>query len=289
MPQWQRLFSALREQDVDVSERDMPLPVAGGDISAAWQITAADQSVFLKTGPLTAYDMFLAEADGLRELAHANALRVPKVLGCVASTNECLLALEWIDLELATPATEALLGQRLAKQHRHTAEQFGWKRDNTIGSTLQQNNWSDDWVQFYAERRLGYQLELAAKNGYTGVLQSEGLRLLDNLGYYFSNYWPEASLLHGDLWAGNWASSNGEPVVFDPAVYYGDRENDLAMTELFGGFTQTFYAAYDDAWPMSPGSDQRMLLYQLYYMLNHLNLFGASYLPRVERLFFELR
>lgn len=289
MPQWQSLFSALRELDVDVSERDMPRPVTGGDISAAWQITAADQSVFLKTGPLSAYDMFLAEAEGLRELAQADALRVPKVLGCVASVHECVLALEWIDFQLAVPATEALLGLRLAKQHQFTADRFGWKRDNTIGSTPQRNSWCDDWIQFFAEHRLGFQLELAAKNGYTGVLQSDGSRLLDNLGCYFSDYWPEASLLHGDLWAGNWASCNGEPVVFDPAVYYGDRETDLAMTKLFGGFTNSFYAAYDDVWPMSPGSEQRMLIYQLYHMLNHLNLFGASYLPRVERLFSALR
>jgi fructosamine-3-kinase len=119
----------------------------------------------------------------------------------VAPTNECLLALEWNDLELATRDTEALLGQRLANQHRYTAEQFGWKRDNTIGSTLQQSNWRDDWVRFYAERRPGYQLDLAAKNGYAGALQNDGRRLLDNLGYYFSDYWLEASLLHGDIWA----------------------------------------------------------------------------------------
>ncbi len=289
MPQWQSLFSALREQDVDVSERDMPRPVAGGEISAAWQANAANQSVFLKTGPLDAFEMFSAEADGLRELAMADAIRVPKVLGCVSSSSESLLALEWLDFELSTPAAETELGIRLAKQHHHTAKQFGWERNNTIGSTLQQNEWSDDWIKFYAEHRLGYQLELAAKNGFTGVLQRDGRRVLDNVAHFFGDYWPEASLLHGDLWSGNWASSKGEPVIFDPAVYYGDRESDLAMTRLFGGFSQNFYAAYEDVWPLASGAENRMLLYQLYHLLNHLNLFGASYLVRVERMLAMLR
>jgi len=175
-----------------------------------------------------------------------------------------------------------LLGKQLAKQHRFCAEQFGWSRDNTIGSTPQHNSWSDDWVSFFAERRLGFQLELAAQNGFAGDLQSQGRQLIDNLGYFFSDYWPEASLLHGDLWGGNWASSNGRPVIFDPAVYYGDRESDIAMTRLFGGFGREFYAAYEEAWPTTSGSEKRTRLYQLYHVLNHLNLFGASYLGRAQ-------
>jgi fructosamine-3-kinase len=118
---------------------------------------------------------------------------------------------------------------------------------------------------------------LAAENGFTGELQQEGDRLLSNLGQFFDGYWPEASLLHGDLWGGNWASSGGEPVIFDPAVYYGDRESDIAMTKLFGGFSTEFYRAYEDAWPLAAGSEKRILLYQLYHVLNHLNLFGQSY------------
>jgi fructosamine-3-kinase len=121
---------------------------------------------------------------------------------------------------------------------------------------------------------------LAAENGFTGELQQEGDRLLSNLGQFFNGYWPEASLLHGDLWGGNWASSGGEPVLFDPAVYYGDRESDIAMTKLFGGFSAEFYHAYEEAWPLAAGSEKRILLYQLYHVLNHLNLFGQSYLGR---------
>jgi len=280
MPEWQSLFSVLRDNDIKVSLHDMPRPVGGGDISAAWRIKAEENSVFLKTGPAESLQMFQAEADGLRELQKADAVRVPRVLGCVSSGTECILALEWIDFELAEGATEKLLGQQLAKQHRYCAERFGWHRDNTIGSTPQRNLWNDDWLEFMVEDRLGFQLELAAENGFTGDLQIEGAALCKNLGQFFAGYWPEASLLHGDLWGGNWAAADGAPVIFDPAVYYGDRESDIAMTKLFGGFGVPFYDAYEEAWSLAAGSGQRILLYQLYHVLNHLNLFGGSYLNR---------
>jgi fructosamine-3-kinase len=284
MPEWQSLFSVLREHDIKVSSSDMPRPVGGGDISEAWQVRTEDSPVFLKTGPAGSYDMFLAEAEGLRELERAGAVRVPRVLGCVSSGQEAILALEWISFEIGDSNTEHLLGQRLAAQHAVTAERFGWHRDNTIGATPQPNPWSDDWVKFFGKHRLGYQLDLAARNGYTGELQADGKTLIDNLGYFFSDYWPEASLLHGDLWGGNWAASGGEPVIFDPAVYYGDRESDIAMTRLFGGFGHAFYEAYESTWPMSPGSSERVRLYQLYHVLNHLNLFGTGYLVRAQQL-----
>ena len=232
--------------------------------------------------------MFLAEAEGLRELANAGAIRVPKVLGCVTSGNESMLALEWIDFEIADGDTERKLGEQLAKQHRVCQDRFGWNRDNTIGATPQPNAWSDDWVKFFGEQRLVHQLDLAARNGFHGELQIDGRTLLDNLGYFFSEYWPEPSLLHGDLWGGNWAAAGGEPIVFDPAVYYGDRESDLAMTRLFGGFGKGFYEAYEAAWPLAPGSKERALLYQLYHVLNHLNLFGAGYLGRAQELIRKL-
>jgi fructosamine-3-kinase len=224
--------------------------------------------------------MFQAEADGLRELQKAGAVRVPNVLGCISSATECMLALEWIDFELADSAAERMLGQQLAQQHRYCAERFGWHKDNTIGSSPQRNLWNDDWVEFLTEDRLAFQLELAANNGFTGELQVAGKALCKNLGQFFAGYWPEASLLHGDLWGGNWAAADGAPVIFDPAVYYGDREADIAMTKLFGGFGASFYDAYEDAWPLAAGSEQRILLYQLYHVLNHLNLFGGSYLNR---------
>lgn len=289
MPEWRTLLAALRDHDIDVSDRDMPRPVGGGDISAAWRVKAKEHPVFLKTGPADAFEMFAAEAEGLRELAKAGAIRVPQVLGCVRSTHECMLALEWISFDLPGPQTESQLGRQLAAQHRFCSERFGWHRDNTIGRTPQRNFWCEDWVEFLREERLGFQLRLAHDNGFNGALQQEGERLLADLGGYFDGYWPEASLLHGDLWGGNWASVAGEPVIFDPAVYYGDRESDIAMTQLFGGFGAAFYSAYEEAWPLANGSGARISLYQLYHVLNHLNLFGQSYLSRALAIIRALR
>ncbi len=280
MPEWQTLFSVLREHDINVSPHDMPRPVGGGDISAAWHVRSESNGVFLKTGPAASLDMFLAEADGLRELRKADAIRVPEVLGCVSSGSEAILALEWMEFELPGAGTGHMLGEQLARQHRFTTDQFGWSQNNTIGSTPQRNTWSDDWLEFFADHRLGYQLHLAERNGFTGPLQTEGTRLLRDMGGFFDGYWPEASLLHGDLWGGNWAAFDGEPVIFDPAVYYGDRESDIAMTKLFGGFDAEFYWAYEESWPLAAGSEYRIQLYQLYHVLNHLNIFGSSYLNR---------
>ncbi len=158
------------------------------------------------------------------------------------------------------------------------ASQFGWKRDNTIGSTPQRNGTSSDWVEFFRERRLRTQLDLALRNGFAGRLQERGNVLLDLMGAYFSSYRPVPSLLHGDLWGGNWGvDAAGVPLIFDPAVYYGDREADLAMTRLFGGFGNAFYTAYHSNWPLDQAAGSRRGLYNLYHVLNHANLFGGAY------------
>ena len=228
--------------------------------------------------------MFEAEADGLRELRSANAIRVPEVLGCGVENGNSFIALERFTFDRPTARTEQTLGERLAKLHRHTADRFGWFRDNTIGLTPQVNTWSDDWISFFRMHRLEFQLMLAAENGYGAELERTGRRLAKNLPELFAAYEPVPSLLHGDLWSGNWGSVGGEPVIFDPAVHYGDRESDIAMTMLFGGFGKAFYDAYETSWPMAPGHEQRLKLYQLYHVLNHLNLFGSSYLGRAKRL-----
>jgi len=172
--------------------------------------------------------------------------------------------------------------------HQSTRERFGWHRDNTIGLTPQHNAWSEDWVSFLREQRLGFQLQLAAENGFTGSLQVQGARLLKRLPVFFERYTPHAALLHGDLWGGNWACCDGAPVIFDPAVYFGDPESDLAMTRLFGGFGTAFYEAYERKAPLAPGHRERCDLYQLYHVLNHLNLFGSAYLGRAQELINKL-
>lgn len=245
--------------------------------------------VFVKKGPATALEMFEAEVDGLKELRSAGVLRVPEVYACGVSDGESFIELEHFSFDRPSANTERRFGEQLAQLHRHTRDRFGWHRDNTIGQTPQINNESDNWLNFYREHRLRYQLELAAVNGYGAQLNELGARLSDQLPRLFGAYEPEASLLHGDLWGGNWGSANGEVVIFDPAVYYGDRESDIAMTMLFGGFGADFYAAYETSWPMAPGHEQRLRLYQLYHVLNHLNLFGRSYLGRAVRLMQELQ
>ena len=232
--------------------------------------------------------MFEAEADGLRELKAAHAIRVPEVLDCGVDNGESFLAIERFAFDRPTVDTEQCLGEQLAALHRHNETRFGWYRDNTIGLTRQRNDWSDDWVEFFRVRRLEFQLDLAASNGYKADISELGERLSNCLPELFTGYEPVASLLHGDLWSGNWGSVGGEPVVFDPAVYYGDRESDIAMTMLFGGFGKAFYEAYEKAWPMAPGHEQRLKLYQLYHVLNHLNLFGGSYLEQTKSLLRDL-
>lgn len=229
--------------------------------------------------------MFEAEAQGLAALAATGTIRVPQPLCWGADEQASWLVLEHLSLRPAAAACMAALGSGLAALHACRAERFGWHRDNTIGSTPQPNAWTDSWAAFWRARRLRPQLRRAAANGYGGTLQQRGEALDLRLEQLFAGHAPCASLLHGDLWGGNAAcTAGGEAVVFDPACYYGDREADLAMTELFGGFPATFYAAYVQAWPLPPGYAVRRDLYNLYHVLNHLNLFGGSYLAQATRL-----
>jgi len=243
---------------------------------------------FVKTGPASALDMFEAEVEGLRELALASAIRVPAVIDCGIEDGRAFIALERLHFQPATPGTETLLGQQLAALHSHTEKRYGWHRDNTIGPTPQANPWTPDWLDFFRDHRLRPQLDLAARNGYSGELHSLGESLLQGLPALFDGYEPAASLCHGDLWNGNRGVADGVPVIFDPAVYYGDRESDIAMTMLFGGFGQEFYRAYERSWPMAAGHERRLRLYQLYHVLNHLNLFGSGYLGQALQMLQDL-
>ncbi len=228
--------------------------------------------------------MLEAEAAGLEELAEAAAVRVPRVLELGSAGEHAYLALEWIDLASgSSDSAQARLGEQLARQHRKSAERFGWHRDNTIGSTPQVNPWSSSWLGFFRDSRLRFQLELAERNGFGGRLQVRGRELLDRIDIFFADHQPVPALLHGDLWGGNAAADGrGAPVIFDPAVYYGDREADLAMTRLFGGFSTAFYSAYEAAWPLPESARSRVDLYNLYHVLNHLNLFGGGYARQAE-------
>jgi fructosamine-3-kinase len=285
MQDWSRIAADIgAAAGLEVSA-DSVRPVTGGCINSAWRLACADGHLFVKTNTSSALEMFEAEHDGLEELLAADALRVPRPLATGVTGGCAWIAMEWIETGRSRHGTARDLGLGLARQHRCLAEKFGWARDNTIGSTPQVNGWFSEWVEFYSQRRIRYQLDLAARNSFPGRLLEAGERLLQCVGDFFSDYRPEPSLLHGDLWGGNWAAdAEGRPFLFDPAVYYGDREADLAMTELFGGFDAEFYAAYRDAWPLDAGYRTRRDLYNLYHVLNHLNLFGTGYLGQSEAL-----
>jgi protein-ribulosamine 3-kinase len=259
--------------------------VHGGSINECYRWESDSGALFVKLAPARGSAMFEAEAAGLEELQRAQAVRVPRVMSVGTSAGKAWLALEWIQSGTPSRTTDAVLGEQLARQHRATQPAYGWSRINTIGSTPQLNDWDDNWVTFFRDRRLRYQLSLAANNGYGGRLQHRGETLLDRVSEFFSTYQPAPSLLHGDLWGGNRvADERGDPVIFDPAVYYGDREADLAMTRLFGGFGPAFYSAYESAWALDTDAAARTDLYNLYHVLNHLNLFGRGYLTEAMSL-----
>jgi protein-ribulosamine 3-kinase len=257
--------------------------VSGGNINEALRLEGTDGSrYFLKLNDARHHAMFAAEAAGLEALAASGAVRVPRAIAHGQRGNRSYLVLE--HLELQARGQDKQLGEQLAALHRCPADRFGYMQDNFIGTTPQSNAWTDDWIAFWREQRLGFQLQLAADNGYNGTLQQLGARLLDALPAFFEGYTPQPSLLHGDLWGGNHAFlADGTPVVFDPAIYYGDRESDLAMTELFGGFSAAFYDAYRSTWPLHEGYANRRDLYNLYHMLNHINLFDGGYVRQAEQ------
>lgn len=279
MPDWIAIAEQLKSAGVVVAA-DSAQAVSGGDISDAWRLRSKAGDVFLKTGPSSAVEQFAAEAEGLAEIAASGTIRVPELLANGHTDSGVFLALEWIHFEPPDAEVETRLGEQLANMHGCTQDDFGWHRNNSIGLTPQINTAGNDWLAFFRQHRLGFQLRLAAKNGFSGDLQSRGAQLMKRLPIFFDADVSDASLLHGDLWGGNWASSMGQPVIFDPAVYYGDREADIAMTRLFGGFGQSFYRAYEAHWPKRDGYRERQSIYQLYHVLNHLNLFGSGYLRR---------
>lgn len=287
MPDWTRISEKI-VTDGSPAPSSMELrSVSGGCISTAHVLGVGAVQYFVKTGPRASLSMFEAECAGLLELSRANSIRVPEPVCSGTENDEAFMVLEY--LSLGGHASPGQLGERLAALHRHQQKTYGWSRDNTIGSTPQINQSEDDWVNFWVSHRLGFQLSLVKKKAAMSRVIERGERLCEILPALFSDYCPSASLLHGDLWSGNVAYlRNGEPVIFDPAVYYGDREADLAMSELFGGFPRDFYAAYQAAYPLDAGYAVRKTLYNLYHILNHYNLFGGGYLSQAETMIDQL-
>lgn len=261
-------------------------PVAGGCIHRSFAVSGGTSRYFVKTNDARHLDAFAAEAEGLAAILAAGA-RAPRPLCHGSDGVHAWLVMEFVELGGARDPVR--LGAQLAKLHAAHGEVYGWRRDNYIGATPQRNARTDDWARFWETQRLAPQLELAAKNGLGRSLERAGERLLAALPRILAGHRPAASLLHGDLWSGNAGFlAGGEPIVFDPAVYYGDREADLAMTELFGGFAGAFYRAYRAAAPLADGYEARKTLYNLYHVLNHANLFGGGYAVQAEDMMLRL-
>jgi fructosamine-3-kinase len=259
--------------------------VSGGSIHRAWTISDGIRRFFVKTNEAAAAPMFAAEANGLRALSAAAVVRAPTFVTAGQTGNLAFLVLEHLDLASLDQQGGARLGAALARLHRVAGDAFGWSEDNFIGATPQHNTAHPGWPHFFGEYRLRPQLRLALQRGMDKALVAKGDAVIERVGGLFIDYRPLPSLLHGDLWSGNAAQvADGSPVIFDPACYYGDRETDIAMAELFGGFPASFHVAYRAAWPLDSGYETRKPLYNLYHILNHFNLFGGAYLGQARRM-----
>lgn len=249
--------------------------VGGGCINQAYGLSDGQTTFFIKLNQASKLAMFEAEMAGLKEMYNSQTIRVPQPVCCGLSGNSSYIVMEWLELGGGTSAW-ATLGKDLAAMHRTSSDLgFGWHCANTIGETHQPNEWQESWLTFWRDQRLGYQFRLAKRRGGSFPQQETLLAALPEL---LAGHDPMPSLVHGDLWSGNAAiTASGEPVIFDPATYYGDREVDLAMTELFGSFPAAFYDAYESAYPLTDGYPTRKILYNLYHILNHFNLFGGGY------------
>lgn len=250
--------------------------VSGGCINQGYAISDGQRTYFVKLNQASLVDMFEAEALGLQQILETNSIRAPKPICWGTEGNSAYLVLEWLELGRGNTQSWEKMGQQLAAMHQWVGKDaFGWDRNNTIGSTPQINTWTAAWGEFYVEHRLGYQFGLAKRRG--GHFPNQE-RLLEAIPELLADRQPQPSLVHGDLWGGNASCTvEGEPVIFDPAAYYGDREVDIAMTELFGGFPTAFYRGYNEVFPLDPGYERRKPLYNLYHILNHFNLFGGGY------------
>lgn len=276
----EEMISAQRGSLFKITEKQQ---IGGGSINNAFRISDGRSTFFVKTNRQQLAYMFAAESQALELLLQTQSIKVPQPIAQGVADHESFLVLSWLPLS-GQPKAD-IFGRKMAQLHQHSIDKFGFDIDNTIGSTPQLNQWSDNWVDFWQKQRLGYQLELARQNGFGHRLYDLGLTLSEKTPLLFQGYQPQASLLHGDLWSGNWAGDEqGQPVIFDPASYYGDREADLAMMELFGHPGQRFFDAYGEACPLDSGYRIRKHFYNLYHILNHANLFGSSYAMQAENM-----
>lgn len=296
----QHIGKTIQEQLTILGQKS----VAGGCINQNYTLQTNLGNYFVKLNQAELGEMFVAEAKGLLQMQATNTIKVPRPI-CYGTVNDrAYLVLEWLALSKNTRQDWSLMGAKLALMHgfpvanlqldqkldqrldQKLNKGFGWVMNNTIGSTPQLNPWTTNWAKFFAEERIGHQLQLAQRRG--GQFP-EISQVVEAVYQALINHQPQPSLVHGDLWGGNAGITNdGEPVIFDPASYVGDREVDLAMTKLFGGFPKEFYQGYHQTFPLPPGYEQRETIYNLYHILNHFNLFGGGYASQANQMIREI-
>lgn len=278
------LFEAARELGLGV-DRLQIRALSGGSAAAAWRLQTPQRACFVKTLPAAQAKMLTDEAEGLAALDKTGTVRLPEVVGLGQAGNTAWLALEYLALQPRAEATDRRLGHQLARLHGHGDEQHGWHSDNHIGANRQINTRDSCWTRFFARNRLEFQFDLLIEKTGGAHLRALKQRVIAAWRRCAENHCPQPALLHGDLWSGNAAAvDERQPVIYDPTVHYGDRECDLAMTRLFGGFGQAFYRAYQETWPLPPGAAERQGFYRLYHLLNHAHLFGSAYRAAAENL-----
>ncbi|MGL6261774.1 fructosamine kinase family protein [Vibrio sp. WXL210] len=257
--------------------------ITGGDINQAYVFGDGEQRFFAKVNDKSHLERFQLEAEQLDRLQASNTVQVPDLIAVGHSKQHAWLILEYLVLKpLDSCGGSYEFGSQLAQLHRWGEQkEYGYDVDNFIGATFQPNTWMKNWSHFFSEQRIGWQLQLLKEKGVHIVDLDEFVELVHQKLLHHN---PRPSLLHGDLWHGNAAQSVAGPVMYDPACYWGDRECDIAMTELFGGFDQRFYQGYNDEWQLDKSYPQRQPIYQLYHLLNHLNLFGGDYLSQTQKL-----
>ena len=304
---WTQIAARITEATGEEFQINNRRSVGGGCINQAFALIGNSCTYFVKLNQASGVHMFEAEALGLKQMLETKTIRVPKPI-CWGTVNDsAYIVLDWLELGGSKNSQcWEQMGRQLASMHRWNPSQpnenlkvessnlqpsniqhstlqggFGWDINNTIGSTPQINTWTSDWAEFFAEYRIGYQFKLARRRGGHFPQQERLMEVIPKL----LAHQPQPSLVHGDLWGGNAAvTTSGEPVILDPATYVGDREVDLAMTELFGGFPAAFYRGYNEVWPLDEGYKKRKPLYNLYHILNHFNLFGGGYASQANQM-----
>ncbi|MGM3305990.1 fructosamine kinase family protein [Anabaena sp. WFMT] len=280
---WQEIDTHISQVTGQKFHSSQHLSVSGGCINQGYAVSDSKLTYFVKFNQASQVAMFEAEMLGLQQMRNTKTIRVPQPLCWGTASNSGYIVLEWLEMTDGNSKFWQKMGHNLAAMHKTSSnEGFGWKMNNTIGSTPQINTWKSDWIEFYTQHRLGYQFQLAKRQGGSFPLENKLLAAIPEL---LADHQVQPSLVHGDLWGGNAGFTiDGEPVIFDPATYFGDREVDIAMTELFGGFPPIFYQGYAEVFPLDEGYEKRKTLYNLYHVLNHFNLFGGGYASQANQM-----